>query len=88
MPEKTSPAILQLKISVQGIRPLIWRRIEVPSQTTLPQLHRLLQIVMGGKTTTCMNSGLREGPMGSPTRKIIILAETSSTSAGPEWVSF
>jgi hypothetical protein len=47
MSEKTSPAIHQLKVSLQGIRPLIWRRIEVPSQTTLPQLHRMLQIVMG-----------------------------------------
>ena len=45
--QRTTPAIYQLKVSLQGIRPLIWRRIEVPSRTTLPQLHRVLQIVMG-----------------------------------------
>ena len=47
MPERTSPTIYQLNVSLQGSSPLIWRRIEVPSQMTLPQLHLALQIVMG-----------------------------------------
>lgn len=37
----------QLKITLKGIRPPIWRRIQVPSTTTLAQLHLLLQGVMG-----------------------------------------
>ena len=45
--EKTRPTIHQLKVSLPEIDPLIWRRIEVPSQMSLPQLHRTLQIVMG-----------------------------------------
>jgi hypothetical protein len=43
----TTPAIYQLKISLLGSHPLIWRRIEVPSRTTLSQFHLVLQIVMG-----------------------------------------
>jgi Plasmid pRiA4b ORF-3-like protein len=47
MLEKTRPTIHQLNVSLVGSNPLIWRRIEVPSEMTLPQLHRTLQIVMG-----------------------------------------
>jgi len=39
--------IYSLKVSLDGSAPLIWRRIEIPSEMTLPQLHRALQIVMG-----------------------------------------
>jgi hypothetical protein len=37
----------QLKISLDGIRPPIWRRFEVPADITLHQLHQIIQIVMG-----------------------------------------
>ena len=47
MPETTRSTIHQLKVSLPGSSPLIWRRIEVPSQITLPQLHLTLQIAMG-----------------------------------------
>lgn len=39
--------IIQLKITLQKITPPIWRRIQVPEDFTLLQLHFLLQIVMG-----------------------------------------
>jgi hypothetical protein len=45
--ERTRPLIFQLKVFLSRSYPLIWRRIEVPSQMTLPRLHRALQIVMG-----------------------------------------
>jgi len=45
--EKTKPTIHQLNVSLAGSNLLIWRRVEVPSQMTLPHLHRTLQIVMG-----------------------------------------
>jgi hypothetical protein len=41
------PKIYQLKITLKYIRPPIWRRIEVPSDVTLPQLHLVLQAAMG-----------------------------------------
>lgn len=44
--EPLSP-VYQIKVSLDGIRPPIWRRIVVPGDITLDKLHRILQIVMG-----------------------------------------
>ncbi len=38
---------LQLKITLKGISPPIWRRFVVPNDFTLDQLHGCLQIIMG-----------------------------------------
>jgi len=45
--EKKQPDIYQVKVTLDGIRPPIWRRILVTSDTTLSKLHRILQVVMG-----------------------------------------
>ena len=37
--------IYQLHMVLRGINPLIWRRLLVRSDTTLAQLHTMLQIV-------------------------------------------
>lgn len=37
----------QLKITLRGSRPPIWRRFVVPESITLPKLHNVIQIVMG-----------------------------------------
>ena len=37
----------QLKITLESVEPLIWRRIVVPSEFTLYDLHRVVQIAMG-----------------------------------------
>lgn len=39
--------LYRLKVSLRHIRPLIWRRLEVPSALTLWQVHRVLQSAMG-----------------------------------------
>lgn len=39
--------VYRLKITLQDIRPPIWRRLEVPSELSLFQLHRVLQEAMG-----------------------------------------
>jgi len=44
---KTKPSIYQLKITLLGIDPPIWRRIQVPSTTFLCCLHNALQAVFG-----------------------------------------
>ncbi|MBN1316452.1 MAG: plasmid pRiA4b ORF-3 family protein [Anaerolineales bacterium] len=39
--------IYQIKITLDGIRPPIWRRIQVPGNFTLSKLHDVIQIIMG-----------------------------------------
>jgi hypothetical protein len=39
--------IYKIKVSLKDIRPQIWRRIQVHGNTTLYELHRILQVVMG-----------------------------------------
>ncbi len=45
--EPAAPAIYQFKVTLNWIRPAIWRRIAVSSELTFAQLHEVLQIVMG-----------------------------------------
>ena len=50
MPRRVSPVtvpIYQLKVTLTASKPPIWRRIQVPSDTRLGKLHRILQVVMG-----------------------------------------
>ncbi len=44
---KTIGALLQLKIELAGIKPLIWRRVVVPETITLAKLHQVIQAAMG-----------------------------------------
>ena len=46
-PHKQSQSVYQLKITLRGIRPLIWRRVQVRSDVTLAHLHWVMQFAMG-----------------------------------------
>lgn len=46
MKTKPSPLIYQIKVTLKAIRPPVWRRILVPANTSLYELHTILQIVM------------------------------------------
>ena len=39
--------VLSLRIELEGIEPLIWRRVWVPASLLLPRLHRVIQSSMG-----------------------------------------
>jgi len=39
--------IYQLKITLRGAKPPIWRRVQVPSNITLGKLHHVIQAAMG-----------------------------------------
>ncbi len=39
--------VYQLKIVLQGVRPQIWRRVQVPADIALDELHLVLQAAMG-----------------------------------------
>ncbi|MBA3442179.1 MAG: plasmid pRiA4b ORF-3 family protein [Pyrinomonadaceae bacterium] len=50
MPTRKSPtdiSIYQMKITLRGSKPPIWRRVEVRSDTTLHNLHWIIQTAMG-----------------------------------------
>jgi hypothetical protein len=42
-----TPIVYQIKVTLKGSKPPIWRRIQVTSATTLAQLHHIVQCVMG-----------------------------------------
>ena len=39
--------IYQLRITLRGISPLIWRRLLVHAETSIAELHSILQLAMG-----------------------------------------
>ena len=46
MPDK-SKLTYQIKVTLRGIKPPIWRRLRVPGNIRLVRLHEVLQIAMG-----------------------------------------
>ncbi len=49
MSKTPTPVIYQLKVVLLGISPMIWRRIGVRSDSTIADLHYIIQIAMGWK---------------------------------------
>lgn len=50
MPRSTKPrtaAVHQIKVTLKGFRPPIWRRLQVPSDIRLSDLHDVIQVAMG-----------------------------------------
>ena len=41
------PNAVQIRVALDEVEPAIWRRLVVPLQTTLAQLHHILQAAMG-----------------------------------------
>jgi len=47
MPESPEPNIYQLRVVLLGISPIIWRRLLVRGDSTIADLHDILQITFG-----------------------------------------
>ena len=46
-PPALAPALVQLKLTLAGIQPPIWRRLLVPEDITLSRLHKIIHAVTG-----------------------------------------
>jgi hypothetical protein len=79
--------VCQLKVTLRGIRPAIWRRLVVSADTTLTRLHRVLQIAMGWQDSHMHEfrvddrrpAGLGSAQMGRSARIGDVLTEMSSS---------
>jgi hypothetical protein len=47
MSDSSEPKVYQLKISIAGLKPVIWRRVQVLGNITLGDLHYVIQAAMG-----------------------------------------
>ena len=47
MPATPNTVVYQLKIILRGISPLIWRRLLIHAETSIADLHHILQLAMG-----------------------------------------
>ncbi|MFC4171736.1 plasmid pRiA4b ORF-3 family protein [Microvirga sp. GCM10011540] len=61
-----SPKILQFKVWLVGISPVIWRRVQVPASMTLRELHGVIQVAMGWEGIHLFQFTLRARRFGSP----------------------
>ncbi|EAY26419.1 plasmid pRiA4b ORF-3 family protein [Microscilla marina] len=47
----TNNKIYQLKVTLMDVTPVIWRKIQVPQDILLPDLHKVIQTAMGWKNS-------------------------------------
>jgi hypothetical protein len=77
--------IIQLKIWLKGVSPMIWRRVQVPATTTLRELHGVFQVAMGWEGIHLYEFTFRAihyGPLNSVgDRQMLPLAICSSAKA-------
>jgi len=64
-PAADAAAILQVKVWLTGISPMVWRRVLVPGNFTLRELHGIIQVVMGWEGIHLYNFHLRAERYGS-----------------------
>jgi hypothetical protein len=78
MPGRTSEPvqIYQLKMTLHGSHPPIWRRIQVKPDITLAQLHRILQAVMGWTNTHLHRFFMRGSQYGIPDEGAMAMRKT------------
>ena len=58
-------AILQVKVWLVGISPMVWRRVLVPATFTLEELHGVIQVAMGWEGIHLYDFRLRAAHYGS-----------------------
>ena len=64
-PAADAATILQVKVWLTGISPMVWRRVLVPSRFTLRELHGVIQVAMGWEGVRLYDFHLRAAHYGS-----------------------
>ncbi len=59
-------SILQLKIRLLGLSPMVWRRVLVPESYSLRELHGVIQVAMGWESLHLFEFWIRTVRDGSP----------------------
>lgn len=65
MPPRELGSILQLKVRLLDVSPMVWRRLLVPSSYTLRELHGVTQVAMGWEATHLFSFFIRAVHHGS-----------------------
>jgi hypothetical protein len=65
LPAADAEAVVQIKIWLLGISPMVWRRVLVPSSCSLRELHGVIQIAMGWEGIHLYQFCLRAARYGS-----------------------
>src|SRR5713101_4322392 len=65
-PAEGADAIVQIKVWLLGISPMVWRRVLVPVSLTLRELHGVIQVAMGWEVV----SRIREKRHAVPEMKV------------------
>src|SRR5271157_4707910 len=65
VPAADADAILQVKVWLSGISPMVWRRVLVPASLTLRELHGVIQVAMGWEGIHLYEFHLRAARYGS-----------------------
>lgn len=66
LPSDSPATIHQLKITLEGIRPPIWRRVQVVSDTNLRRLHDIIQVAMGWQQSHLYEFTIGRTAVGEP----------------------
>src|SRR5258708_1799653 len=80
--KKTSPPheIYQLKVTLLGASPPIWRRLLVPADVTLAYLHNVLQVAMGWEDCHLHEFSIGKRRFGTPDPDDRLMGITSASS--------
>ena len=71
-------ALLQLKLTLTGLRPPIWRRVLVPNQITLKRLHETIQAVAGWENRHSHEFDIAQKRYGQPAPREVVPVENEA----------
>jgi Plasmid pRiA4b ORF-3-like protein len=71
-------ALLQLKFTLTGVRPPIWRRLLVANQISLKRLHEIVQAVAGWENTHLHEFDIAEKRYGQPAPREVVPVENEA----------